>query len=246
MILERVGPTNIDLLIIGFGANDAAQPESGQHVPLARYQDNLRELVNMVKSSKSRFYSPKTRVLLVTPPPLEEEKWNFFCSSKKNGPGYRTSHLTQKYAEACVKVGKSLKVPVLDLHTLILEKAGLAPESSLSGLISSQRKRISEIFNAISSKLYDKDDDDDSAKVTVAPQSALTPFLEDGLHLSALGNQMLFEGVLSTICRNWPELNPDKLEMQLPLKDVLIEAGDESTELLRKAVEKMSVSSETS
>jgi hypothetical protein len=57
---------------------------------------------------------------------------------------------------------------------------------------------------------------------------------------------MLFEGVLSTICRNWPELNPDKLEMQLPLKDVLIEAGDESTELLRKAVEKMSVSSETS
>ncbi|RKP25606.1 SGNH hydrolase-type esterase domain-containing protein, partial [Syncephalis pseudoplumigaleata] len=110
---------SIELLVVLLGANDAAIPPSGQHVPLTRYRENLKALVDMVQSPMSRYYAPNTRVILVTPPPLDEALWAKDCA-KDGRPLDRRAATTQKYAEACVKLARDLHVPVLDLHSLIL------------------------------------------------------------------------------------------------------------------------------
>ncbi|KAI8050382.1 SGNH hydrolase-type esterase domain-containing protein, partial [Syncephalis plumigaleata] len=128
-------PESIELLVIFLGANDAAIPPSGQHVPLARYRDNLKSLVDLVQSPMSRYYAKNTRVLLVTPPPLDESAWAKQCA-KEGRQLDRRAATTQKYAEACVKLANELKVPVLDLHTLILEKAGAKQTTPLGDYLS--------------------------------------------------------------------------------------------------------------
>ncbi len=63
------------LLVIWFGANDAAVPPKDQHVPLARYKANLAKLIWMVAAPESPRYSPDTRVILMTPPPVNTLQW---------------------------------------------------------------------------------------------------------------------------------------------------------------------------
>ncbi|KAI9598453.1 SGNH hydrolase-type esterase domain-containing protein, partial [Syncephalis fuscata] len=123
-------PASIELLIICLGANDAAIPPSGQHVPLTRYRENLKMLVDLVQSPMSRYYSPKTRVMLVSPPPLDEAKWAKQCNSDGKMLD-RKATTTQKYAETCVKLANELNVPVLDLHTMLLEKAAEGSSGTL-------------------------------------------------------------------------------------------------------------------
>ncbi|KAF8557328.1 SGNH hydrolase [Imleria badia] len=103
----------VQLLTIWFGANDAAPPPSPQHVPRDRYKDNLDHLVNMVKSPTSAYYSPYTRIILITPPPV-----NTHQGAK------RIFSETKLYAEAVKEVGAQVGVPVADVWTEIWEAAG--------------------------------------------------------------------------------------------------------------------------
>ncbi|RKP25605.1 hypothetical protein SYNPS1DRAFT_8309, partial [Syncephalis pseudoplumigaleata] len=41
-------------------------------------------------------------------------------------------------------------------------------------------------------------------------------YLVDGLHLGPLGNQLLFEGIISVIRRTWPDLDPTTMPELLP------------------------------
>ncbi|KAG9318860.1 SGNH hydrolase-type esterase domain-containing protein [Chiua virens] len=104
----------VQLLTIWFGANDAALPPSTQHVPRDRYKTNLTCLVNMVKSPTSAFYSPDTRVILITPPPVNTHQWT-------NGRDFEETKL---YAAAAKEVGAQVGVPVADAWTEIWEAAG--------------------------------------------------------------------------------------------------------------------------
>jgi lysophospholipase L1-like esterase len=208
-------PESIELLVIFLGANDAAIPPSGQHVPLARYQNNLKALVDMVQSPMSRYYSKNTRVVLVTPPPLDESAWAKKCA-KEGRPLDRRAATTQKYAETCVKLANELMIPVLDLHTLILEKAG-AKGSTLP------RNRISSLFSAFNrgsnrSKENIQSTSSGDAKPTTAESSigSLGDYLVDGLHLGPLGNRVLFEGIVGVIKRAWSDLDPAAMPEMLP------------------------------
>ena len=60
----------IALVVILLGANDAVLPGCRQHVPLDRYQANLREMV-----SHLRIHYPGTGVLLVTPSAVYIPDW---------------------------------------------------------------------------------------------------------------------------------------------------------------------------
>ncbi|KAN0076895.1 SGNH hydrolase-type esterase domain containing protein [Tylopilus felleus] len=103
----------VQLLTIWFGANDAAPPPSSQHVPRDRYKDNLVHLVNMIRSPTSAYYSPHTRIILITPPPVNTHQWTD-----------RIFEETKLYAEAAKEVGAQVGVPVADVWTEIWEAAG--------------------------------------------------------------------------------------------------------------------------
>jgi len=110
---ERHHPPKVQLLTIWFGANDAAPPPSPQHVPRDRYKANLVHLVNMVKSPTSAHYSPDTRIILITPPPVNTYQWTSRIFAE-----------TKSYAEAVKEVGAQVGVPVADVWTEIWEAAG--------------------------------------------------------------------------------------------------------------------------
>ncbi|CAG8467438.1 2490_t:CDS:2, partial [Acaulospora colombiana] len=103
------GP-KIVLMTIFFGANDSVMESFNQRVELDRYKENLIQMVNMVKHPNSQ--SPdhfQTRVILITPPPLDEEAWRIARGNVLD----RKSDLTRQYALACVQVAQELDVPVI-------------------------------------------------------------------------------------------------------------------------------------
>ncbi|KAL1918713.1 uncharacterized protein VTP21DRAFT_2735 [Calcarisporiella thermophila] len=156
----------VRLVTIFFGANDAAVPPSHQHVPLERYKANLRHMVNIVL--------PYAKVILVTPPPVEEILWKRRCISNNKKECDRFYSITQKYAQECILVARELGVPAVDIFDILSKRAN----NHVDGL---------------------------------------GAFLWDGLHLSSLGNDVVYEAVYKCIRLHCPELSPENLPLQLPL-----------------------------
>jgi len=71
----------------------------------------------MVKSPTSAHYSPETRIILITPPPVNTTQWIMPTSP-------RVFETTKAYAEAVKEVGEKEKVPVADIWTTIFDGAG--------------------------------------------------------------------------------------------------------------------------
>lgn len=112
---------SIPLMTIFFGANDAALPFSPQHVPLERYESNIREMIELVKDPQSRYYNPKMRLILITPPPINEEQWGKHCAEQGDKLN-RTNEVTRTYAECVVKIGKEANIPVADIWSHLMDK----------------------------------------------------------------------------------------------------------------------------
>jgi len=111
----------VKLLTIWYGANDAAPAPSPQHVPRDRYKENLSYLIQMLKSPTSAYYSPETRIVLITPPPVNTKQWDLPDSP-------RVFETTKSYAEAVKEVGEKENVPVADIWTPIFDGAGRSEE----------------------------------------------------------------------------------------------------------------------
>ncbi|KAN0130394.1 isoamyl-acetate hydrolyzing esterase [Lactarius tabidus] len=105
----------VRLLTIWFGANDACLPEFRQHVPISRFSENLSTMIRAIREPESPCYSPETRVLLITPPPIH------IPSMRADLQPTRTFDTTESYAEEVRKVGKSEGVPVVDAWSRIWE-----------------------------------------------------------------------------------------------------------------------------
>lgn len=123
---------HVKLLAIWFGANDACIPPSPQHVPMERFKDNLRSMVKMVKSPESEHYSPWTRVILLTPPPVNTHQR--LADLQSRNPPLALDRLfdtTRSYARAVQEIGDEEDVAVVDVWTLIWDAAG-RDEASLS------------------------------------------------------------------------------------------------------------------
>jgi len=111
---EQLHVPKVQLLTIWYGANDAAPLPSSQHVPRDRFKANLIHLVDMVKSPTSAYYSPHTRIILITPPPVNTYQWSLG----------RDFNQTKLYAGAVKEAGQQTGVPVADVWTEIWEAAG--------------------------------------------------------------------------------------------------------------------------
>ncbi|KAI0831766.1 SGNH hydrolase-type esterase domain-containing protein [Trametes gibbosa] len=114
------------VLVVWFGANDAALPQSKQHVPLARYETNLAWFAHALRSPESAYYSPQTRLVYMTPPPVQAVRWAAALGERVGTLEAPDRDLEQSrvYAEAVKKVGGSENVPVADVWGNIWEAAG--------------------------------------------------------------------------------------------------------------------------
>jgi isoamyl acetate esterase len=79
----------------------------------------------MVTSPSSPHYSPKTSIILISPPPVNTYQREVDLQSR-DPPKLldRTFDVTRKYAEAVVNVGERMKIPVLDVWTALYDAAG--------------------------------------------------------------------------------------------------------------------------
>jgi hypothetical protein len=108
----------VRLLTIWFGANDACLPGFRQHVPLSRFSENITTMVRSIRSPESPWYSPETKVFLITPPPIHVP------SMREDMQPTRAFDVTKAYAEEVKSVGEAEKVPVVDAWTGVWEAAG--------------------------------------------------------------------------------------------------------------------------
>lgn len=118
----------IRLLTIWFGANDAVLPQFVQHVPLDEYAANLRTLIRMVRAPDSAWYAPHTKVVLITPPPVNVPQWSTRLDVEPGTPIDRDLAVTEKYTDAVREVGRSEGVVVCDVFAPLWEAAGKKEE----------------------------------------------------------------------------------------------------------------------
>ena len=122
----------IRILAIWFGANDACLKPSPQHVPLPEFIANLKKMVQMVKSPTSPRYSPETRIILISPPPVNTFMRRAILEARDPPIALdRGFEVTQAYATAVGNVAKEEGVAFADMWTPLWEAAG-KDEHSLS------------------------------------------------------------------------------------------------------------------
>ncbi|XP_073145342.1 GDSL esterase/lipase At5g62930 [Henckelia pumila] len=121
---------------IFFGANDAALlggTGEKQHVPMEDYKENLRTMVQHIKS-----WSPKTLVVLISPPPIYLEGRREFARSlygdKASDTPDRTNEMTGAYAEQCVGLAKELGIPSINLWSKMQDAEGWQKKFLSDGL----------------------------------------------------------------------------------------------------------------
>ncbi|KAI9313689.1 SGNH hydrolase-type esterase domain-containing protein [Dichotomocladium elegans] len=124
---QRQGKAKLVLITLLFGANDSALPFTLQHVPLERYKANLAEMVNLIQSVTSPYYNPSLRIILITPPPLNEQQWLKRCQDKGD-PMNRIAADAARYAQAVRDIvqaqGGNKAIAIADFWTRLTERAG--------------------------------------------------------------------------------------------------------------------------
>ncbi|KAJ2320037.1 isoamyl acetate-hydrolyzing esterase [Coemansia sp. RSA 2704] len=98
----------LQLCILFFGANDALVSSKDNSNTLDNYYKSMHSLVAMLQDSDSAHYSPDTRILIITPPPVGE----LMLSEPK-----LTNNRTSKYVEVAKKVATEVNVPYIDLFS---------------------------------------------------------------------------------------------------------------------------------
>ncbi|CZT15445.1 related to GDSL Lipase/Acylhydrolase family protein [Ramularia collo-cygni] len=181
----------IRFMTVFFGANDARLPHTPggpqQHVPLSEYRENLKAIITHPRILEH----DGARLILITPPPVDER----MCleSSKAEDPDFpdvftRPAATTAQYASVVRQLGQEYNLPVVDIwSTLILRAGGMTGGVGLP--IGSSE---------------------------LAPNPTFQSFFRDGLHLSSLGYEVLYEELMSVIENIWPEQMPSNLPFVLP------------------------------
>ncbi|TEB36221.1 GDSL Lipase/Acylhydrolase [Coprinellus micaceus] len=99
----------IRVLTLWFGANDACIKPSPQHVPLEKFEANIRKMINLVQSR-----SPDTRILLITAPPVNTHQRKADLESRDPPvPLDRLFETSKQYADAVRAIGEELGLGIL-------------------------------------------------------------------------------------------------------------------------------------
>ncbi|OQV15565.1 putative Isoamyl acetate-hydrolyzing esterase 1-like protein [Hypsibius exemplaris] len=104
---------NVAGMVIMLGSNDAALKEDfklNQHVPLVEYRKNLEDIVSYLTAHGL----PKERIILVSPPPIDYDRWNVVCATEL-GRAFERANIDQ-YAHAVYEVAKAQGTLFGDLY----------------------------------------------------------------------------------------------------------------------------------
>ncbi|KAJ6455737.1 SGNH hydrolase-type esterase domain-containing protein [Mycena sanguinolenta] len=126
----------VRLLVIWFGANDAVLKPFSQHVSLPKFIENMKYMVQLVHSPDSAYYSPPTKIILMTPPPVNTYQRAADLTSRN--PPLEMDRLfdtTKQYAEGVREAAAASKVAVGDVWTALWKAAG-ENEQALSRYLS--------------------------------------------------------------------------------------------------------------
>lgn len=202
-----------------FGANDAVMPEHTQHVPLDQYKENLRYIL-----SYPALREHGTKIIVLTPPPINEYQLQFFDASKGFNTPSRTAVHTKLYADACRDVAQSLGLPVADIWTAILKSAGWEAGKPLTGSkdVPANEQLASFLTDGAShvslSPLYFETSIHRYLVKSLLTRLFLCVFhLQNlGLHFTGAGYKIMFDEVMKTLRAAWPEEAPEKLPEVFP------------------------------
>lgn len=139
-LLNHIFPPNCNdapaVTTIFFGANDAVilgRTSEKQHVPPEEYKQNLRNTVHHLKEC-----SPTMLVILITPPPVDEDGRNEYARSlygdKARELPERTNEMTGIYASNCVELAHELNLPCVDIWSRMQETIGWQKKFLSDGL----------------------------------------------------------------------------------------------------------------
>ncbi|PVV04704.1 hypothetical protein BB560_000785 [Smittium megazygosporum] len=191
--LGNHSPARIKLMTIFFGANDASDPTFFQHVPLEEYTSNLEYMINLIYDPSSEYYSPETKIILITPPTLNDDMWDKTLKSAGYSGKNRSNVITKQYADACIEIGNKFSIPVVNLWQAFTDTAESLKNKT------DQTSFPPGCTTDTSSSIFGYDQ-----------------LLIDGLHPNAKGNTLISELVLETINSHYPELSPSNLVELLP------------------------------
>ncbi|KAK4546534.1 hypothetical protein LTR36_001751 [Oleoguttula mirabilis] len=182
-------------LLVFFGANDARIAGSpggpDQTVPLAEYKSNLRHIIEHPAVQVHE----GVKIILVTTPPIDERK--ALRADQEKYPTLamqrvlrRTAANTALYAQAARDLGEELGVPVLDIWSAMVARAG-----------------------------HSRHDPITPGSMEAPVNDTLQSYLHDGLHFTGEGYKVLYGELMALIERTWPEEMPARLRMKLPAWD---------------------------
>lgn len=215
---DKPRPTN-RLVIVFLGANDARLSDTPggpqQHVPLEEFEKNLSMIVDSVKRHAKH-------VILIAPPPVDERQ-TVVADSKKNaeleGVVRRKAAVTKEYAARVVNIGREKDVTVLDLWSLMMEKAGFKS----NGRVRSSNLDSEEYLDEYGKEIVDSET---GPSIQALPGSSDAPvndilrsYLHDGLHFTRKGYDLLFDELMRLIVDKLPEQLPERIPFVVPAWD---------------------------
>ncbi|OLY80249.1 Isoamyl acetate-hydrolyzing esterase 1-like protein [Smittium mucronatum] len=185
--------SSVRLVIIFYGAIDASFPGTPSHVPLEEYQRNLLKMVDLLRNPKSKKFSPKTRILLVSPPPISDVMLKK-ASAEIGKDCTFSNESTKKYSEAAVEFGNKYGIPTINTwDQFMLEISNLR-----------SKKFSSPKLGDISDQSY------------IDGSYGFDLLFLDGFHLTNYGNQKLFNLIVKKIIDDFPELDINAIPLFLP------------------------------
>ncbi|KAG9454000.1 hypothetical protein H6P81_006904 [Aristolochia fimbriata] len=151
-VIDQVFPMDAaiqpSLVVVYFGGNDSMGAHSsglGPHVPLCEYVENMRKITSHITS-----LSDKTRVILLTCPPVNEEMLRQ-SQSKIFSDLVRTNKACQSYSDALMDLCQE-NIKVVNIFTAIQKKDDWQNACFTDGIhLSSEGSRIvaEEVLNSL-------------------------------------------------------------------------------------------------
>ncbi|KAI6827604.1 hypothetical protein KC333_g9023 [Hortaea werneckii] len=246
---------SLRLLIIAFGTTDARIPNSpggpDQSVSVQEFVQNLRD---MKSHPAVRAHEDTVQFVFITPPPVDERKSARADNEKQGslvigGKLGRRADRTAEYAKAVRELGSELGVPVCDVWSAMVIRAGFGGKDGGAGTAAGRNRDDDNTASSAAAATAAATPSADTASGNQAARSGgdaadgsdntatplLTPlpgsldlppneplqsFLQDdGVHLSAEGSRVLFGELMTVINKRYPELMPSALRMRLPAWD---------------------------
>lgn len=112
--------SNIRLMTIWLGTNDAVDPSNSQHISLEHFEANMEEIIRRSRSSESQWYDPNIKLVLLTPGPFAPEMMREVIH--KDHDLANRNH--KPYVEMVEQIGQRERLPVVNVYDEIVSAAG--------------------------------------------------------------------------------------------------------------------------